>query len=165
MRLTLDTYPRLVQATLERTAVPHLLGQHAAVILERLARGAGATRWFRVESNRSLELLCAQLSPGSIVSFYFDDRIAPRVYDDTTVIRILDLVSANGDAVVGTISDDDLTMRVEIVAGANELGEFAEDLAPGSRVFVGAFPAADNAQLAVTVTLPDHDGVTRGHPH
>jgi hypothetical protein len=146
--------------------VPRLLAERPAVVLERIARGGGATHWFHARSLQDLEPLSARLSPGSVVSFYFDDRIALRPYDDETIIRILDLAATSGDAVVGRKYADDLEIFVEFVAGANELGDFADGLTPGSQVFVGAFPAADSDdQDAVTFTLPDRDGEIRRHPH
>ena len=162
----MDPYARLVQTVLEQTAIPRLLTERPSVVLERIARGAGATRWFHATSLQDLDPLYSQLTPGSTVSFYFDGRISMHPFDDETVTRILDVASAHGDAVVGRISSDGLEVVVECIAGANELGEFANGLAPGSQVFVGAFPAADSDdQDAVTLTLPDRDGVTRGHPH
>lgn len=107
-----------------------------------------------------------RLAPGSRVSFYFDGRIAARPMNDVTVIRILDLVAGTGDAVVGTLDADGLEITVRIVAGMSELSEFAEELAHKAEVFIGAYPAADDDDHdAVTLTLPDRDGVTRSHPH
>jgi len=160
------SFAEWVRGVVDETDVPRLVSERPAVVLERIARGAGATRWFHVASARDLELVCHELAPGSTVSFYFDDRIALLPYDDETVMRILDLIAAHGDAVVGALDDNQLEISVEFVAGANELGEFAENLPPQSSVFVGAFPAADNDGYdAVTLSLPDRDGVTRRHPH
>jgi hypothetical protein len=160
------TYSSLVRSALKQTAVPRLLAERPAVVLERIARGAGATRWFHVKSVQDLERLSTRLAPGSKVSFYFDVRISLRPYDDETIVRILDLVSAQGDAVVGTICPNGFEMSVEFIGGSNELDEFADGLAPGSQIYVGAFPAPDNDNRdAVTFTLPDKDGVTRRHPH
>jgi hypothetical protein len=65
----------LARGTIEASAVQRLLAQHSAVVLERIARGGGSTRWFFVQRPDQLEALAAALSPGSSVSFYFDDRI------------------------------------------------------------------------------------------
>jgi hypothetical protein len=160
------SFADVVRGAVDERDVPRLVADHPAVVLERLARGAGAARWFRVASDRQLELLCAEFSPGSTVSFYFDDRIAFVPYDGAAVLRILDLIATHGDAVVGVLHDSQLEISVAFVAGANELGEFAENLPPKSVVFVGAFPAADDdGHDAVTLSLPDRDGVVRRHPH
>lgn len=117
-------------------------------------------------SARDLERLFDRLAPGSRVSFYFDGRIAACPMNDATVIRLLDLFAGTGDAVVGTLGSDGLEISVQIVAGMSELGEFIEELAHGAEVFIGAFPAADDDDHdAVTLTLPDRDGLTRSHPH
>ena len=162
----MTSFDRLVRRAVEQTAVPRLLLQHPAIVLERVARAAGATRWFRITSDHDLQLLYERLAPGSTVSFYFDDRIAPHLHGDETVALIMDLVASHGDAVVGTLCADGLNIYVQFVAGANELGEVTEGLAPGSHLFVGAFPEAGNdGRNAVTVVLPDADGMTRVHPH
>ena len=143
-----------------------LLVDRPAVVLERLARSAGATRWYYAVTRGDLEQVCERLFPGSAVSFYFDDRIELRPWDDETEILVLDLITATGDAVVGRWDRGDIEIAVDSVAGANELGDFADGLVPPTAVFVGAFPTRDNAGAdAVTIMLPDHDGVTRAHPH
>ena len=83
---------------------------------------------------------------------------------DEAVARILGLIAAHGDAVVGALDDNQVEISVEVVAGANELGEFAENLPPRSSVVVGAFPTADDdGHDAVTLSLSDRDRITRGH--
>jgi len=155
-----------VRGAVDERDVPRLVSERSAVVLERLARGAGATRWFRVASARDLELVCDEFAPGSTVSFYFDDRVALFPYDDATVARILALIDAHGDAAVGVLDENQLEFSVELIAGVNELSEFAESLPAQLSVYVGAFPAADDdGHDAVTMSLPDRDGVTRRHPH
>lgn len=165
VRSLVVTFANLVRGSLEDSAAPRLLAERPAVVLERIARGGGATRWFRVRSLNDLDMLSTRLSPGSTVSFYFDSRISARPYDDETVSQILDLVSTHGDAVVGAMCSDGLEISVEYIAGLNELGEFVGGLSRGSPLYVGAFPPPDHdARDAVTLTLPDLDGVTREHP-
>lgn len=159
-------YSQHVREAVAQVAVPRLLTDRPAVVLERIARGAGSTRWYRITTVRDLERLYDVLAPGSVVSFYFDERISVLEWGDETIIRVLDLVAAHGDAVVGTQRADGLELSVQFVGGANELDEFAGGLALGAQVFVGAFPAAENDGCdSVTVALPDRDGVVRGHPH
>lgn len=60
---------------------------------------------------------------------------------------------------------DGLEIAVEIVAGPNELSEVSSGFA-GEQVFFGAFPRRDNdGHRALTLTLPDADGLVREHPH
>jgi hypothetical protein len=52
------------------------------------------------------------------------------------------------------------------VTGCNDLDDFVSTLTAVSLVFFGPFPASDNDGIrAVTVALPDADGVVRSHPH
>lgn len=164
----MNPYSELAREAVEREPVRRLLAERSAVVFERIARGAGATRWFLVTKEPDLESLYSRLSPGSVVSFYFDGRIAALPWGDDAYIKILDLIAETGDSVVGRLCADGLELAVQCVAGASEIGEFAEDLQPGVpvEVFIGATPARDNDGLAaVTVTLPDRDGVIRPHPH
>jgi len=162
----MSEYVRHVREVMEQTSVARLLADRPAVVLERIARGAGATRWFRVATVHDLDRLAGVLSPGSRVSFYFDDRICALTWGDEAVVRVLDLVTEHGDAVVGIAQKGEIELVVQVVAGANELNEVTEGLGKGTRVFVGAFPAADDTgEDSVTVVLPDRDGVLRAHPH
>lgn len=152
---------------IEATAVPELLGRpNGAVVLERIARGAGATRWYRLRDFEQLRSLTKRLSPGSSVSFYFDDRVRAQEYGGEVREGILRIAESDGDAVVGTLKADAIELDVEFIAGPSELEEYAESLTPGARVFYGPFPARDNdGEFAVTFDLPDSDGIVRQHPH
>jgi len=101
-----------------------------------------------------------------VVSFYFDGRIRCRALDDDVAGEILDLAVRHGDVVVGTLGEDRLEILVDFVAGPNELSEFCSALPSGTQVFFGAFPGRDDDGVgAITLTLPDADGVVRAHPH
>jgi hypothetical protein len=148
------------------TPVPSLLAHRSAVVLERIARGAGSTRWYLLTGIDQLPLLAGHLRPGSAVSFYFDDRIERRDLNDDTVDLILDLIHAEGSAVLGVLSPDGMTIEVDFPSGIGEMTEFLGARTSGVSVFVGAFPGRDNDGLAsVTLDLPDSDGVVRRHPH
>lgn len=152
-------------AALKAARVECLLAEHSAIVLERIARGAGETRWYWVRSDDDLDRLCALLSPGSSVSFYFDDRIRLAALDDG-VVQILDVVADAGDAVLGKLGNDGLEIVVDFVAGPGDLSEFKSELATLQPVFFGAFPGRDNdGRNAITLSLPDIDGVVRMHPH
>src|SRR5277367_4911196 len=60
---------------LMQTPIIERLKATDAVILERLARGGGSTNWYHCPDENHLEAIEARLRPGSLVSFYFDDRI------------------------------------------------------------------------------------------
>ncbi len=154
-------------AAIEGSVVPDLLERHAgAVVLERMARGGGATRWFYVQSVRDLQDVARRLSPGSVVSFFFDGRLGPQVASPDLHQRLLRIIERTGDVVVGLLDVDGVSINVEFAAGPTDLAEWTDTLGFGSTVFVGAFPARDDdGGRAVTLTLPDADGVVRAHPH
>ena len=56
------------------TNLSNRLEVRPAIVLERIAMGGGAMEMFLCPSKSSLEQLIDSFSPGSIVSFYFDDR-------------------------------------------------------------------------------------------
>jgi hypothetical protein len=153
-----DPYPVIALRAIEATAVPELLDRHpkGAVVLERIARGAGATRWYSLRDPEQLQSLAERLSPGSSLNFYFDDRIRPREYGSEVAGEILRIAERDRDAVVGTLRADGIELDVEFIAGPRELEEYAESLTPGAPVFYGRFLARDNDdEFAVTLDLPD----------
>lgn len=155
----------LIANALRHSHVASVLSKRPAIALERLARGGGATRWYMLSQVDQLDRLADELSPGSAVSFYFDDRLAIRCFDDETVDLILDTVQAHGEAVVGVPAPDGLCAEVEFVCGLSDLTGFIGSRQP-VRMFVGVYPDRDNDGVdAITVDLPDRDGVVRRHPH
>ena len=155
-----------ILAVIASTSVGRQLARRPAVVLERLARGGGATRWYFIDDPGKLSELAGRLAPASCVSFYFDGRIERQLLDDNTVDIVLNLVDAHGEAVVGVLSTDQLLIDVDFVAGLGDLSEFLGPRLYGVELFIGAFPARDDDGVdAVTVDLPDRDGFVRRHPH
>jgi hypothetical protein len=155
-----------IHAAIARLGALLRQGQREAIVLERLAYGAGVTRWYRCRNQADLDAIMEELSPGSCVSFYLDSRISAQVYSPQTHDKILQIIRRTGDAVVGQIEADGLHLDMEVVSGPNDLREYAETLGSASRVYFGPFPSRDNdGYNAITVTLPDEDGVVRAHPH
>lgn len=160
------SYSPIALRAVEATAVPHLLQKSAAIALERLARGGGATRWYFVERPEQLTALANRLSPGSSISFYFDHRIAHGPFSSQVTAEILRVAADDGDAVVGQLGPNGLEIEMDFVAGRSDLDSASKLFGPGEHVFYGRFPARDNDSVnAVTIDLPDRDGVTRNHPH
>ena len=162
------SYAELARSTIQYAQVDDVLRRHpeGAIALERLARAAGATRWFALQHVSQLDDLSLRLSPGSSLSFYFDGRLASRKYSPEVRRQILTIAERDKDAVVGFLSADGLAIEVTFVAGEDDLEQFVQTLSPNAVVFVGAFPARDNdGENAITVDLPDLDGVVRKHPH
>jgi hypothetical protein len=147
------------------TAVPSLLADRPAVVLERIARGGGATRWFRIGDRVELELLAERLKPGSSVSFYFDERLRWQRFNKAAADALIEIATVDRDAVLGRSTPGKIEIVVDYISGRDELDEFTSDLDPNESVLVGRFPAADNdGRDAITINLPDADGVTRAPP-
>jgi hypothetical protein len=66
--------------------------------------------------------------------------------------------------VIGAVRPSEIEVEVDFPSSADEVREF---LGGGSdrTLLVGAFPSAENDVDAVTVDLPDADGIVRSHPH
>jgi hypothetical protein len=139
-----EPFADLARTLIAASAVAGLLMRRPAMVLERIARGGGASRWYRLSTADDLARLCEKLSPGSVVSFYFDERIKYLPLNDEATVRILEIASAEGDAVVGRSGPDSLEIIVDYVSGPNELGEFVETVRHGEMVFVGASPGRDD---------------------
>jgi hypothetical protein len=146
--------------------VPRLLQTRPAIVLERIARGAGETQWYHCPDHAHLGAITTELRPGSVVSFYFDDRIAHRHYTPQLHQQMLDTIAHTRDVVVGQLALDGLHIEVDYIGTPGDLDEYTQTLGTHSQIYVGAFPARDNDDTnAVTLTLPDLDGITRAHPH
>lgn len=140
--------------------------QGGAVVLERIARGGGATRWFVCRDRGDLTAIAAVLSPGSVVSFYFDGRIAEHTFGPGLRHEVERIIGETGEAILSQLGPDALELEVEYVTALSEYDEYTETLGSHSTLFLGTFPARDNDGInAITVTLPDRDGVVRAHPH
>jgi hypothetical protein len=136
-----------------------------AIILERIARGAGATNWFACRDRAQLDEVMAELWPGNCVSFYFDGRISSGANSTLVQDRILEVVAETGECVVGH-AETEVRLEVDFITAASELWEFVALLGPEATIYFGPFPARDNdGRQAITVVLPDRDGVIRPHPH
>jgi hypothetical protein len=159
------SFAPLVRSALESSGVVALLARGWAIVLERIACGAGATRWYLCRDKHALAAIEKEFSPGSLVSFYVDERIRSTTLSPAVRAEIDQIAARDHDAVVGVLKDE-IHLCVEFVSSSRELDEFGSAVGPGAEVFVGAFPGRDNDGLrAVTVTLPDVDGTVRRHPY
>lgn len=140
-----------------------LLEQRPAVVLERLANGGGATNWYFVKYSDTAQLLDL-LAPGSSVSFYFDDRLQWLESGPEIKSEVAGIVDRTGDAVVARLSSD-IRLDAVVIAGPEDFdSEIGSNWAP--RVLIGPFPSTETDGLhAITLVLPDSDGVVRPHPH
>jgi hypothetical protein len=159
-------FSEFVGAAISATPISNLLASKPAVVLERIARGGGATKWYYCSNTQSLEPVQTRFSPGSVVSFYFDDRIRRESYSPKLMTAIEAVIATHRETIIGTLGEDGILIDAEFVSGPNDLAELLLTIEPGVRVFYGPFPARDNDGVqAVTLTLPDADGTIRAHPH
>ena len=144
-----------VHAALAETPIVDRLGTTGAVILERVAKGGGATRWYYCPDKSQLGAVEERLSPGSAVSFYFDGRIKSAIYSPEVKSKIEGIIIDESEAVLGRLRDDGLQIEVQLVSNIDEIDDFASTINPTSRVFYGAFPGRDSDGVrAITVVLP-----------
>jgi len=166
MSMATNSFKQAVHDQLTSRSIDLRLQAKNAIVLERIARGGGATRWYSCSDKDSIPGLEAHLSPGSQVSFYFDGRIrrtspAPGVAADMKRI-----VAETGDVVAGILASDGLRIEVQIISGPKEVDEFIAAASSLVDIFYGAFPGPDDdAANAITTVLPDADGVVRAHPY
>lgn len=161
-----DHYAELVRAALANTLVMERAAEHDAIILERIARGGGETHWFYCGNREALSVISSRLRPGSLVSFYFDNRIrrGRSIRDAREAVEAL--LGSHGEAVIGYLDDDGVTIRMSIVVSVSDLRETVDEFGDPHDVFWGQFPSSANDQEnAITLVLPDVDGVVRSHPH
>jgi hypothetical protein len=159
-------FAALAAATFGATPAARLLaGTQPAVALERIARGAGATRWYLLRAPADLGTLTLRVRPGSRVSFYFDNRFLIGEFDDPARQSVVGIIEREGEAVIAAVPPSEIEAEVEFPSSAMEADEFARHHRQAT-IVVGAFPAADDDRVnAITVVLPDADGVVRPHPH
>ncbi len=139
---------------------------HPAIVLERIAMGGGAVRWFYCRSATQLAQLEMVLRAGSAVSFYFDERIGSELEAISIRRRVEEVLKSENEVMVGALASDMLKIDAMLVSDVTELDEFLRDHAASPRFFCGLFPARDNdGNAAITVVMPDADGVVRRHPH
>lgn len=160
-----EPFASLVAEHIAATPVRENLRSRGAVVLQRIARGAGQTDWFYCGGVADLDRVIGRLRPGSKVSFYFNEQIRRCRYSEQTRMEIENVIAATGECVVGALGDDGITMERDFVCSTEELVEFVDEHSTSEWWFYGAFPGWDNdGRDAVTLTLPDRDGVVRDHP-
>jgi hypothetical protein len=142
-----------------------------SIVLERFATGGGRTKWYRCIDRTSFEKLTEKVSPGSMVSFYFDGRIG-RVDSSNIKIRALTLLKGAKqradveEVLVGYLAKDGLVIDMDYVHSERELDEWLASISDKATMFCGVFPEkGGDGQNFITVTLPDAVGSGRGYPY
>jgi hypothetical protein len=114
-------YRNIALAAIGETVAPELLASKSAIVLERIARGGGATSWYLVRAPGDLDALVERLKPGSSVSFYFDDRLSVGPFDDEALASLLAIIERDGDAVIGAVRDDEMEIKVDFPGGGRRV--------------------------------------------
>jgi hypothetical protein len=151
---------------LDAYGVTALLRKGRAVVLERIARSGGAVSWFLCNDEKTLPDINDRFKPGSVVSFYFDDRMKICRANDLPIDDIGTIIDDTGECVVGRIADNGIDIdAVEFFSSTEIRTEFSDQHADAMLIY-GPFPAREySPSVAITFILPDDDGVFRAHPH
>jgi hypothetical protein len=159
-------FTSLVRRCINETAVEENLKRNPAIVLERVARGGGATNWFYCVDQRGLEVIQQRLLPGSCVSFYFDDRIQQADWSAQLEGSVERVIERAGECVIGALGPDLVSIEVDFITSLKEWQEFISEFGTPRKLFFGEFPGRDNDGTdAITMMLPDADGIFRQHPH
>src|SRR5215471_14557201 len=126
-----DAHTKLVMQALAEAGVGRRLAEAEAVVLERIAYGAGATSWYYCKGVEQLGLLASLLSPGSVVSFYFDGRIARLRRSAVTgevEARMRNVVRRGGDLVFGALQEDGVRVDAALLCEDEEIDRYLAEL-------------------------------------
>lgn len=162
------TWSSLVrQALVDRGVYERLrTAAHAAVVQERIARGGGATDWFVVTDERQLDVVADQLRPGSAVSFYFGDQFTRATYTAEVHAELLQIMRTTDVVVALDPPPGEVLLDWDFYNSPRELAEFTDTLGSASVLHFGPYPGRDDDGIeAISLILPDRDGVVRPHPH
>jgi hypothetical protein len=155
-----------VDAVLAATQIYERISANPAVVLERIARGGGSTNWYYCRNRADLDVVTGRLTPGCVVTFYFDDQLQRSPMSAQLATEIENIIAETGDAVVGFLGEHAVRLTSEVVVSRDDLAEFMASVPPATELFYGASPGRDDdGTRAITVTLPDADGIVRRHPH
>jgi hypothetical protein len=164
-RATSPVFERSLRSEAASRGLFALFDKGPAVALERIAFGAGETWWYFCEGKDGLDLILGELSPGSCVSFDFDQRIRQVPLEGVFERELAQWIQLDGEAVVGVL-EDSFHLSAYTVSGPGDLADFLSDLTPVPSLFAGRYPGRDNDGIrAVTFVVPDLDGIIRDHPH
>jgi hypothetical protein len=142
------------------------LKEHPAVVLERLARGGGSTHWYYCTSDDDLPRIAKLVHHGSVVSFFFDDRLRVVSSKRGVLADLLELLQSQKEVIAGILRSGGHQFDVDYLTGKEEITAYLDDAPANATLMYGAFPGRDNdGHQAITITVPDLDGVTRNHPH
>lgn len=164
--VAMSTRDAITGQLLDAYGVVQRLHDASAVVLERIARGGGDTRWYCCDNVAALASVRDRFSPGSVVSFYFDDRMKRCLARDLPLDEIDAIIAREGECIVGRVGHDGIEIEAQVIYTSAEIPVEFPDMRDGERLVYGPFPARNcDGWNAITFILPDDDGVFRAHPH
>lgn len=91
------------------------------VALERIARGAGATRWYIAKTQEEISRLLGLLGPGSRVTFYFGPPLRVEPLTEYLIGEMFSAVGEDNEIVICTRSAaEPLVLDAELISGPSE---------------------------------------------
>lgn len=136
-------------------------------VQERIANGAGQTRWFFCANSFDLSRLNEELRPGSLITAYFDDRIQKARLGDLKREDIEGICSDGAECVAGQIVSGSIQVDLLFVEGWADFLDLFDGSDPDSIFFYGAYPSEGLWDIGKSISfiVPDEDGVFREHPY
>ncbi len=156
------SFREFVGMALDDAGVAKRVVTEDCTVLERPATAGEALAWFYCRDQSDLNEIANHLRPGSVISFYFDDRIEALV-DSATTRSIITTTCDEHEITLGALGLDGLRIEMGFASNAEEVALALPPLTDAAQlVFFGEFPGRDNdGTWAITLTLPDQDGVVR----
>ena len=156
------SFRELVGIALNDAGVARRVAIEDCTALERPAIAGEALAWFYCRDQSDLNEIANLLRPGSVVSFFFDDRIEALV-DSETTRSIITTTCADHEIALGALGIDGLQIEMSFARNAEEVAHALPPLDDAAQlIFFGAFPGRDDdGTWAITLTLPGDDGVVR----
>jgi hypothetical protein len=153
-----------IRGRLIERLTPLVASVDGVIILERVARGGGATRWFYCRSMAEVVELLPSFRRGSRVGFYFDDRIRREPFSDEVGERINAIATATGEVFLGRERLGEPELEMDFFS-PEELPRRLSGQPVDEVVYYGVFPKTeDDGDSALIYTPPDDDGVVRPQP-
>jgi hypothetical protein len=154
-----------IKGRLIERLTPLLAASGGAVVLERVARGGGDTRWFYCRTMAEVVEVLPILRPGSRVGFFFDNRIRREPFSEEIRHQMIDIATTTGEVLLGRERPPGPELEMDFL-GPVELPERMANVPVGEVVYFGVFPSTDDDDgvSAVSYIPPDEDGVVRPQP-
>jgi hypothetical protein len=134
--------------------------------VEKIARGAGQTRWFLLRGVGDLEVVASAVRPGSAVKLYIDPAVAAEGDASPALLETLELKlaairSTENDLVALAVRDDG-PLCDHFFPDRSEVADWLREHS-GAHVILRHYPQLREHDAEALV--PDADGVIRRQPH